>query len=261
MSGGRIVLLIVGIVVALLGLAALAGGGVLLALNHTERDSAGFFSTGSESYASESHAIVSDDLDIGADGPDWLFEEGRLATVRVRAQAPTTVSSSSGSARPLRSASTWPGRAMTSSRTSISTRFAPRTAGRRARPPQRSRGGAVLGRVRRGGGHAERRMGGREGQLVGRRNERRCFRGRRRAAQPWAPRSASSSGSASGSVIAGAILPGERRGNDLQLDAAPGHGAAGARPDELATRGSTSKGASHEHRNAETQADRKARSA
>jgi hypothetical protein len=84
MSGGRIVLLIVGIVVALLGLAALAGGGVLLALNHTERDSAGFFSTGSESYASESHAIVSDDLDIGADGPDWLFEEGRLATVRVR---------------------------------------------------------------------------------------------------------------------------------------------------------------------------------
>jgi hypothetical protein len=84
MSGGRVALLIVGIVVTVLALAALAGGGVLLAVNHTERDSAGFFSTGSESYVSESHAIVSDDLDVGADGPDWLFEEGRLATVRVR---------------------------------------------------------------------------------------------------------------------------------------------------------------------------------
>ena len=84
MSGGRLALLIVGSVVTLLALAALAGGALLLAVNHTERDSAGFFSTGSESYASESHAIVSDDLDIGADGPDWLFEEGRLATVRVR---------------------------------------------------------------------------------------------------------------------------------------------------------------------------------
>ena len=84
MSGGRVALLIVGIVVTLLALAALAGGAALIVLNHTERDSAGFFSTGNETYATDSHAIVSEDLDIGTDGPDWLFEEGRLATVRVR---------------------------------------------------------------------------------------------------------------------------------------------------------------------------------
>jgi hypothetical protein len=84
MSGGRLALLIVGSVVTLLALALLAGGGVLLAANETERDSSGFFATGTESYATDSYAMVSDDLDIGTDGPDWLFEEGRLATVRVR---------------------------------------------------------------------------------------------------------------------------------------------------------------------------------
>lgn len=84
MSGGRIALLIAGAITTLLALAVAAAGAVLLAVNHTERDSAGFFSTGEETYATDSYAIVSDDLDIGTDGPDWLFEEGRLATVRLR---------------------------------------------------------------------------------------------------------------------------------------------------------------------------------
>lgn len=84
MTGGRLALLIVGSIVTLLALAALAVGAFLLVVNETERDSAGFFSTRSESYATDAHAIVSEDLDIGTDGPNWLFEEGRLATVRVR---------------------------------------------------------------------------------------------------------------------------------------------------------------------------------
>jgi hypothetical protein len=84
LSGGRIVLLVAGVLAALLGLAVLAGGTVLLAANHTERDVAGFFSTGSDRYATDAYAIVSDDLDVGNEGPDWLFDEGRLATLRVR---------------------------------------------------------------------------------------------------------------------------------------------------------------------------------
>jgi hypothetical protein len=84
MSGGRIALLVAGILVTLLALAALAGGAALLVANHTERDSAGFFSTAEEPFRTESYALVSNELDIGTDGPDWLFDEGRLATVRLR---------------------------------------------------------------------------------------------------------------------------------------------------------------------------------
>lgn len=84
MSGSRIVLLVAGSIVTLLALAVLAGGVALLAVNHTERDSAGFFSTAGESYETDSYAIVSDEIDVGTDGPDWVFEEGRLATVRLR---------------------------------------------------------------------------------------------------------------------------------------------------------------------------------
>jgi hypothetical protein len=84
MTGGRIVLLIVGILVGLVGLASVIGGIVVLAVNHTERDSAGFFSSRAEPLVTETHALVSDRLDVGTDGPDWLFEEGRLATIRLR---------------------------------------------------------------------------------------------------------------------------------------------------------------------------------
>jgi hypothetical protein len=83
-SGGRIALLAVGIVVALLGLAALAGGAVLLLVNESERDADGFFTTATHAFRTDSHAIVTESLDIGTEGPDWLFEEGRLATIRVR---------------------------------------------------------------------------------------------------------------------------------------------------------------------------------
>lgn len=84
MSGGRIALLVAGSIVALAGLAALAGGIALIAVNESERDSTGFFSTAAETFRTDSHALASDELDIGTDGPNWLFEEGRLATVRVR---------------------------------------------------------------------------------------------------------------------------------------------------------------------------------
>ncbi len=84
MNAGRIVLLTVGSVVSLLALAVLAGGVALLVANHTERDSTGFFSSSAESYETGGYALISDDLDLGTAGPDWLFEKGRLATLRVR---------------------------------------------------------------------------------------------------------------------------------------------------------------------------------
>ena len=85
MSGGRIALLVAGSILALVSLGLLAGGGVLVWAHTTQRDDDGYYSTRVERFASPGYAIRSDDLDLGTDGPDWLFEQGRLATIRLNA--------------------------------------------------------------------------------------------------------------------------------------------------------------------------------
>jgi hypothetical protein len=83
MSVGRIVLLVTGIILALASLGLLAGGGVLVWAHATQRDDDGYYSTRSEPFRSDGYAVRSDDLDLGTDGPDWLFDEGRLGTIRL----------------------------------------------------------------------------------------------------------------------------------------------------------------------------------
>ena len=84
MSAGRIALVVLGCIVALLALAFLAGGAVLFWAHTSERDAEGYYSTGTERFQTQTYALVSDDLEIGTEGPDWLFREGRLGTIRVR---------------------------------------------------------------------------------------------------------------------------------------------------------------------------------
>ena len=57
---------------------------------HTQRDDAGYFSTGTVRLESTTAALRSEEIDLGSDeNPDrWPFRDGDLATVRVRAQAP-----------------------------------------------------------------------------------------------------------------------------------------------------------------------------
>ena len=54
MSGGRIALLVVGSLLALIGLGAAAGGGVLLWAHETQRDADGYFTTSTERLRSAS---------------------------------------------------------------------------------------------------------------------------------------------------------------------------------------------------------------
>jgi hypothetical protein len=82
-SAGRIVLLVVGCIAALLALAFLSGGGLLVWEHTTQRDEDGYYTTRHETFLTEGYALQSDDLDLGTEGPDWLFEEGRLATIRL----------------------------------------------------------------------------------------------------------------------------------------------------------------------------------
>jgi hypothetical protein len=82
-SAGRIALLVTGCVVALVSFGLLVGGGVALWAHTTHRDDDGYYSSSRETFVTEGYALRSDDLDLGTDGPDWLFEEGRLARIRL----------------------------------------------------------------------------------------------------------------------------------------------------------------------------------
>src|SRR5919106_1041813 len=84
-TAGRIVLVVLGSIVALLGAALLAAGGVLLWAERTHRDDDGFLTTPTELFERDSYAIVSDNVDFleAETGSDWILDV--LGDVRVRA--------------------------------------------------------------------------------------------------------------------------------------------------------------------------------
>lgn len=78
----RVLLLVFGSLTVIIALALLAGGGAALwALG--ERDSSGYFTSGSHELSRGSHAIVSESLDVDADLPGWFGD--RFATARIEA--------------------------------------------------------------------------------------------------------------------------------------------------------------------------------
>ena len=82
---GRILLVILGCIVALLAAGLLAAGGTLLWADLTQRDDDGFLTTPTERFTSDSFAITSDSIDLfEADTHgDWVLSEGVLGEVRI----------------------------------------------------------------------------------------------------------------------------------------------------------------------------------
>ncbi len=86
MSGGRIVLIVVGCLLGLIGLGIAVGGGVLVWAHETQRDRDGYFTTSAERFRTPTFALTSDEVDLGAEGnAGWGSDIGDLARVRVRA--------------------------------------------------------------------------------------------------------------------------------------------------------------------------------
>jgi hypothetical protein len=86
MSAGRVLLVVLGSVVALVSAGLLAGGGALLAANEWARDADGYFTAGPERLDTSTHALVSEGLDIAEDVPDWVLGDRGIADLRLRAR-------------------------------------------------------------------------------------------------------------------------------------------------------------------------------
>src|SRR3954463_9225370 len=85
----RIVVIVLGSVCALVGLALLAGGGVLGWAVATQRDDAGYFTTSTQRFHTRTAAITTRDIDLGTPGPDNWWSERDIATVRIRGASAT----------------------------------------------------------------------------------------------------------------------------------------------------------------------------
>lgn len=82
-TAGRILLVVLGSILALLAAGLLAAGGTLLWVDRTQRDDDGFLTTPTERFESDSFAITSDSIDLLESESDWLFSEGVLGEVRI----------------------------------------------------------------------------------------------------------------------------------------------------------------------------------
>ncbi|MFA9563697.1 MAG: DUF4389 domain-containing protein [Acidimicrobiales bacterium] len=82
---GSIVLSALGVLFLIPAIALTVGGGILLWAHGTQRDSDGFFTSGTERFETLTYAIASEDIDLGVEpgSDDRRFEFGDLATLRM----------------------------------------------------------------------------------------------------------------------------------------------------------------------------------
>ena len=83
----RPVRLVIGILLALVGLPLLLGGLGLGWAMGTQRDDDGFFSTATERFTTETVALSSEVVNLGGAGPDDWWADRDLATVRLSARS------------------------------------------------------------------------------------------------------------------------------------------------------------------------------
>jgi hypothetical protein len=86
---GRIALVVVGSILALIGAGMLFGGAGLLWIDQTQRDDDGYLSTPRENFSTSSYAITSESIDLAGaeiEGGEWLLSEDVLGDVRIEGE-------------------------------------------------------------------------------------------------------------------------------------------------------------------------------
>jgi hypothetical protein len=84
-SAGRVILIVLGSIGVLLGLALLAGGGFLLWADRTQRED-GYLTTPTGRFATSTYALTRTRLEVDADGPDWVWNDNWFGKIRIRGE-------------------------------------------------------------------------------------------------------------------------------------------------------------------------------
>ena len=88
-TGGRVVAVVVGSLLALTSTGLLVAGGTLMWADQTQRDSGGWLGTPQVEVSTARHALVSDDIELRGAGVDWVFDE-LLGRARLQVTAADT---------------------------------------------------------------------------------------------------------------------------------------------------------------------------
>ena len=87
MSAGRVILIVLGSIGVLLGLALMVGGGFLLWADRTQRED-GYLTTPSERFATPTYALTRTRLELDTNGEGWVLNESWFGKVRIRGESP-----------------------------------------------------------------------------------------------------------------------------------------------------------------------------
>jgi hypothetical protein len=82
-TGGRITALVLGVLLALVSLGLLGGGGTAVWAD-TQRDPAGYLTTGVHKFFAPGSALATERIDLGSAGVGLLYSPALLGTVRIR---------------------------------------------------------------------------------------------------------------------------------------------------------------------------------
>lgn len=83
---GRVLLVVLGSLAALVGAALLAGGVAAVVVDQTQRDDEGFLMSPTETFSSEGYAVVSETADVDVEGAEWVLDTF-LGEVKVESEA------------------------------------------------------------------------------------------------------------------------------------------------------------------------------
>ena len=87
MRAGRVILIVLGSIGVLFGVALMAGGGFLLWADRTQRED-GYLTTPSERFATPTYALTRTRLELDTNGEGWVLNESWFGKVRIRGESP-----------------------------------------------------------------------------------------------------------------------------------------------------------------------------
>jgi hypothetical protein len=87
MSAGRVILIVLGSIGVLFGVALLAGGGFVLWADRTQRED-GYLTTPSERFATPTYALTRTRLEVDTDGEGWVLNDSWFGKIRIRGESP-----------------------------------------------------------------------------------------------------------------------------------------------------------------------------